>query len=151
MAGSYSGFIYAAKSMRLCGEGNEKKPVRKHDRRYPEMTQPEEKVQIDVKKIPYCCLKEAAKRDKKKLYQWIAIDECTRLRFVYGFEKHTPENSVKFLQILLKAFPFPIRTIQTDNGTEFTYKYISEEEECPFDTARRAATIVHKLILPRTP
>lgn len=40
------------------------------------------------------------------------------MRFVYGFEEHTPENSVKFLMMLIKAFPFRIKTIQTDNGTE---------------------------------
>ena len=58
-----------------------------------------------------------------------AIDECTRLRFVYGFEEHTPENTIKFLKMLVKAFPFPIKTIQTDNGTEFTYKFVSETEK----------------------
>ena len=53
--------------------------------------------------------------------------------------------------MLIKAFPFKIQTIQTDNGTEFTYKYISEDTECPFDTALRELGIAHKLIPPRTP
>ena len=127
------------------------KPPRKHDRRYPELSVPGEKVQIDVKEVPYCCLKGAAKRDGKHLYQWTAIDECTRVRFVYGFEAHTPENTVKFFKMLQKAFPFKIQTIQTDNGTEFTYKYISDTEKCPFDIALEAAGISHKLIPPRTP
>lgn len=64
---------------------------------------------------------------------WTAIDECTRFRFVYVFEEHTPENTVKFFKMLVKAFPFRIQTVQTDNGTEFTYKYISDSEENPFD------------------
>ena len=148
---SYSGFIYAARRMGLCGGMTEKRPPRKHDRRYPELTVPGEKVQIDVKEVPYNCLKGAAKRDGKHLYQWTAIDECTRVRFVYGFEEHTPENSVKFLKMLQKVFPFQIQTVQTDNGTEFTYKYISDTEESPFDKALAAAGIVHKLIPPRTP
>lgn len=148
---SYSGFIYAARRMGLCGGGTEKKRPRKQERRYPELMMPGEKVQVDVKEVPYCCLRGAAKRDGKHLYQWTAIDECTRIRFVYGFEEHTPENSVKFLEMLQKAFPFQIQTIQTDNGSEFTYKYISETEECPFDTALKAAKIDHKLIPPRTP
>ena len=148
---SYSGFIYAARRIGLCGGAQERKPSRKHDRRYPELGKPGEKVQIDVKEVPYCCLRGAAKRDGKHLYQWTAIDECTRYRFVYGFEEHTPENTVKFFRMLQKAFPFKIQTIQTDNGTEFTYKYISETEECPFDTVLRAADIEHKLIPPRTP
>ena len=148
---SYSGFIYAARRMGLCGRKTAEKPSWKQDRRYPELKTPGEKVQIDVKEVPYCCLKGAAKRDGKHLYQWTAIDECTRVRFIYGFEEHTPENSVRFLKMLQKVFPFPIRTIQTDNGTEFTYKYISETEKCPFDKALEAAGILHKLIPSRTP
>ena len=148
---SFSGFVYAAKRMGLCGGKAEKHPPRKHDRRYPELSVPGEKVQIDVKEVPYFCLKGAAKRDGKHLYQWTAIDECTRVRFVYGFEEHTPENSVKFLKMLQKVFPFQIQTVQTDNGTEFTYKYISDTEESAFDKALAAAGIVHKLIPPRTP
>ena len=108
-------------------------------------------MQIDGKEIPYHCLKGAARRDRKHLYQWTAIDECTRLRFVYGSEEHTPENSVDFLGWLLKAFPFPIQTVQTDNGTKFTCRFIGDTELCPFDEALTARGIVHKLIPPRTP
>lgn len=122
------------------------KPPRRHDRRYPELSVPGEKVQIDVKEVPYNCLRGVLKRDGKHLYQWTAIDECTRYRFVYGFEEHTLENTVKFFKMLQKVFPFKIQTIQTDNGTEFTCKYISEDTECPFDTALRNAGIEHKLI-----
>ena len=147
---SLSGMIYAAKRLELV-EKRKKQPPRRHDRRYPEILVPGEKVQIDVKEVPYNCLRGKVLRDGKHLYQWTAIDECTRLRFVCGFEEHTPENSVKFLRMLIKAFPFKIQTIQTDNGTEFTYKYISEDTECPFDTALRELGIAHKLIPPRTP
>ncbi len=58
---------------------------------------------------------------------------------------------MKFLSMLQVVFPFKIQTIQTDNGTEFTYKYISEDTPCPFDTALEKAGIDHKLIPPRTP
>lgn len=71
---------------------------------------------MDVKEVPYNCLKGAAKRDGKHLYQWTAIDECTKIRFIYGFEEHTPGNSVKFFMMLQRTFPFKIRVIQTDNG-----------------------------------
>ena len=147
---SLSGMIYAAKRLEL-GEQKKRKAPRHHDRRYPELKNPGEKVQIDVKEVPYHCLRGELLRDNKHLYQWTAIDECTRMRFVYGFTEHTPENSVKFLRMLVKAFPFKIQTIQTDNGTEFTYKYISETEECPFDKALRSFGIQHVLIPPRTP
>lgn len=90
-------------------------------------------------------------KDGKHLYQWAAIDECTRMRFVCDFEEHTPENSVKFLVMLIKAFPFRIKIIQTDNGTEFTYKYISDDNVCSFDKALQKLGIKHKLISLRTP
>ena len=41
---------------------------------------------------------------RKHLYQWTAIDECTRICFIYGFEEHTPENTVKFFKMLQKVF-----------------------------------------------
>ena len=147
---SLSGMIYAAKRLGLTETGKRKAPRRKY-RRYPELSVPGEKVQIDVKEVPFHCLRGDLLKNGKHLYQWTAIDECTRLRFVYGFEEHTPENSVKFLKMLVKVFPFKIQTVQTDNGTEFTYKYISETEENPFDEALRTQKIQHKLIPPRTP
>ena len=147
---SLAGMYRAAARMGL-GWGEKRKQPRRWSRRYPELAVPGEKVQIDVKEVPYICLKGAAKRDGKHLYQWTAIDECTRIRFVYAFEEHTPENSVKFMERLEKAFPFKIRTVQTDNGTEFTYKYISDGTICPFDAALAKAGIAHKLIPPRTP
>lgn len=147
---SFSGMVYAAKRIGLKEKSKPKKKSRVH-RRYPELKTPGEKVQIDVKEVPYNCLRGKVLREGKHLYQWTAIDECTRFRFVYGFEEHTPENTVKFLKKLLKAFPFRIQTIQTDNGTEFTYKYISETEISPLDKALNKLGIKHKLIPPRTP
>ena len=143
---SLSGMIHAAKRLELV-EKDKQRPARRCDRRYPEIQLPGEKVQVDVKEVPYNCLRGKVRRDGKHLYQWTAIDECTRVRFVYAFEEHTPENSVKFLRMLINK----IQTIQTDNGTEFTYKYISEDTECPFDTELRKLGIEHKQIPPRTP
>ena len=147
---SFSGMVYAAKRLGLKEVKQPKKKSRVH-RRYPELLEPGEKVQIDVKEVPYNCLRGKVLRDEKHLYQWTAIDECTRMRFVFGFEEHTPENSVRFLSMLIKVFPFKIKTIQTDNGTEFTYKFISDDKICPFDKALTKLGINHKLIPPRTP
>lgn len=148
---SFSGMVYAAKRMGLGSAGKNRKPPRTNSSRYPDMTYPGEKVQIDVKEVPYACLRGSLLRDGKHLYQWTAIDECTRVRFVYAFEEHTPENTVKFLKMLIKAFPFPIKTIQTDNGTEFTYKFISDTEKSPMDKYLEKLGIEHVLIPPRTP
>ena len=148
---SFSGMVYAAKRMGLTACKAVKKPPRKSERRYPEILTPGEKVQIDVKEVPYNCLRGEALRNNRHFYQWTAIDECTRMRFIYAFEEHTPENTVRFLAMLIKVFPFKIRTIQTDNGTEFTYKFISEERISPMDQALRRLGIAHVLIPPRTP
>ena len=142
--------VYAAKRMGL-KEKRTKKSPRKQARRYPELLMPGENVQIDVKEVPYNCLRGDALKYGRRFYQWTAIDECTRYRFVYAFEEHTPENTVKFLKMLLKEFPFKIQKIQTDNGTEFTYKYISDNEISPLDNVLQAMKIPHILIPPRTP
>lgn len=47
------------------------------------------------------------------------------------------------LKMLLKEFPFKIQKIQTDNGTEFTYKYISDNEISPLDKVLQALKIPH--------
>ena len=47
--------------------------------------------------------------DGKHLYQWTAIDECARYRYIFGYEEHIPENSLDFLNRLQKVFPFKIQ------------------------------------------
>jgi len=129
-------------------------PKKKGRRNYRQCTPceiPGEKVQIDVKHVPSDCIRGGHRRDGKSMYQWTAIDECTRIRFTCGYEEHTPENSVDFLTRLLAWFPFEIHCIQTDNGTEFTYTFISDTVKCPFETKLAELGITHRLIKPRTP
>jgi len=146
---SLSGLLHALRRLGLI-----EKPKKKGRRSYRQFSVceiPGEKIQIDVKEVPHWCIRGEHRLYEKKMYQWTAIDECTRWRFVYGFEEHTPENSVKFLKMLIEAFPFEIMTVQTDNGVEFTYKFISDEVPCPFETELKEQEIIHKLIKPRTP
>ena len=91
-------------------------------------------------------------RDNKHLYQWTAIDECTRIRFVYAFEEHTPENSVRFLLMLRKAFLFKIQTIQTDNDLTLYSKqqkaikdFIAKAKEC-VEMPKLTAQLLHTFI-----
>jgi len=147
---SAGGLHHALKRMGLLRQKKPKKKGRKPQSCTPALY-PGEKIQIDVKEVPFACLRGEVLRYSKHLYQWTAIDECTRYRFVYGYEEHTPANSVDFLKRLKKAFPFEIHTIQTDNGTEFTYRFISDTEKCPFEEALEKQKIVHRLIKPRTP
>ena len=40
-----------------------------------------------------------------------------------SFEEQSTYSSMIFLQELVRAFPFKIHKIQTDNGTEFTKRF----------------------------
>lgn len=134
--------------------GKIKQSKKKGRRNYRQCTPceiPGEKVQIDVKVVPTSCIKGVHSSQGKKMYQWTAIDECTRTRFLIGYEEHTPENSVNFLKRFLKWFPFEVMCIQTDNGIEFTYKFISDIEKCPFEEYLASVGIAHNLIKPATP
>ena len=52
-------------------------------------------------------------------------------RYLY-FEK-TPESTIDFMKRLIEYFPFRVHCIQTDNGTEFTYRKHFFETEHPLD------------------
>jgi len=76
---------------------------------------PGQKIQIDVKYVPSWCV-----AGHEKYYQYTAIDECTRIVFREMYDEHSTYNSKDFLMKLILALPFPIREVQTDNGSEFT-------------------------------
>lgn len=88
---------------------------------YEQMSYPGQRIQIDVKYVPAACLVGEAKG--QKFYQYTAIDEFSRWRYVEAFEEHSTYSSMVFLQHLIKAFPMPIECVQTDNGFEFTKQY----------------------------
>lgn len=106
-----------------------------------------ERVQIDVKFVPSSCLVEGM----PKLYQYTAVDECTRLRVRYIFDEHSNWNSVRFLHYVRKKMPFDIKCVQTDNGTEFTTALISPDTKSEFERYLAKEGIVHKRIRVATP
>lgn len=106
-----------------------------------------EKVQIDVKHVPIvCCAGKAG-----KLYQYTAIDECSRMRFRKIYDEHSSYNAGQFLEEVIAFFPFRIRCVQTDNGTEFTNALIGSEKLSVFEKCCRKHSIVHKRIRVATP
>ena len=118
---------------------------------YEQMKFPGQRVQIDVKFVPSVCL--VGDAADKKFYQYTAIDEYSRFRYLEAFEEHSTYSSAIFLEHLLKAFPFPIMCVQTDNGTEFTKRLLPAERRTPtlFETRLKQCGIEHKLIRPYTP
>jgi transposase InsO family protein len=118
---------------------------------YEQMLYPGQRVQIDVKYVPSTCLVGDAKG--KRFYQYTAIDEFSRLRYIEAFEEHNTYSSAVFLEHAVRFFKFPIRCIQTDNGLEFTNRFASTKYDLPnlFECKVAALGIRHKLIRPYTP
>ena len=118
---------------------------------YEQMHYPGERIQIDVKFVPTVCLVNEAKG--QKFYQYTAIDEFSRWRYVEAFEEHSTYSSAVFLEHLIKAFPMPIECVQTDNGAEFTKRFTSTKEEnlTLFQKRLKEHGIRHKQIRPFTP
>lgn len=102
---------------------NKKKQARK-PMPYERAVYPGQKIQIDVKFVPSYCV-----ANGKKYYQYTAVDECTRWTFREMYDEHSTYSSKDFLIKLIKAFPAPIREIQTDNGREFTNAYLTKNND----------------------
>jgi len=100
---------------RLGLEAGESKRKSYNPKPYKRAEYPGQKVQIDVKYVPSYCVSAGI-----KYYQFTAVDECTRYTFRGMYEERSTDSAYDFLKRLILSFPFPIREIQTDNGTEFT-------------------------------
>ena len=118
---------------------------------YEQMDHPGERIQIDVKFVPSACLVNSHVRGKQ-FFQYTAIDEYSRWRFVEAFEEHSSYSSAMFLEHLLKAFPFPVECVHTDNGPEFTNRFTTyPDKPTLFQVHLQNHGIRHKLIKPYTP
>ena len=118
---------------------------------YEQMQYPGQRVQIDVKFVPEACIVGEAKG--QKFYQYTAIDEYSRFRYLEAFEEHSSYSSAQFLKHLIEKFPFKIECVQTDNGMEFTKRLGNTQKPTPtlFERTLEQCGIRHKLIAPYTP
>lgn len=117
---------------------------------YEQMQYPGQRVQVDVKHVPSACLVGAV--EGQKFYQYTAIDEFSRFRYVEAFNESSTYTSTQFIEHLVKAFPMPIECIQTDNGFEFTKRFGGDKANpSMFEKKLRTLGIKHKLIRPFTP
>ena len=131
--------------------GLDKEPsvrLRRKPKPYQRAAYPGQKIQIDVKFVPNYCVS-----DGKKYYQYTAIDECTRFCFREMYDEHSTYSSKDFLMKLLKAFPFPFREVQTDNGTEWTKQLLVKDplNKTLFETALEDMGIIYSRIRVATP
>lgn len=126
-----------------------KKRKRRKNKPYEPILVPGERFQMDVKYVPKECL--VGELHGKKLYQYTAIDECTRWRHIAVFDELSTRNSVEFLRQTIERFPFEIECVQTDNGAEFTSRFSGAKHLSAFESELEDLNIRHKLIAPATP
>ena len=121
----------------------------------PIATYPGERVQIDVKFVPMECLTKELKEQGERYFQYTAIDEYTRLRYTYFCKEHTTYESAKFVDRLIRYYPFRVKLIQTDNGFEFTnrlsWNTSSRNIETIFERRLRELGIEYQNTRPHTP
>jgi len=114
-------------------------------------TSPGELIEMDV---AY-----AKKHKGKWLYQFTAIDCCTRWRFLKVYGEQSNRTAVGFLRELVVAAPFQIQGIKTDNGSIFTNYYTGYKKSADpshpkihvFDRTCQELGMVHYLIDPGKP
>ena len=119
---------------------------------YEQMTYPGQRVQIDVKVVPLRCIADPELR----LFQYTAIDEFSRLRFLAAYSEQSTYSSADFLSRLVKWYGrrgIKVECVQTDNGFEFTNRFSNSKRDLPtlFENTAADLDIRHKLIRPYTP
>jgi transposase InsO family protein len=110
-------------------------PHRKRWQRY-EKPRPGHRLQLDVKFL------ERIPRTRKRLYQFTAIDDCTRIRVLKVYDACNQRTAIRFIDDVRRRLPFRIQVIQTDNGAEFQSQFHWHVE---------SLDIRHVYIRPRTP
>jgi transposase InsO family protein len=101
-----------------------------------EKPQPGHRLQLDVKFL------ERIAGTQKRLYQFTAIDDCTRIRVLKIYPACNQATAIHFVEEVLRRLPFRVLVIQTDNGAEFQSRFHWHLEE---------RDIRHVYIRPRTP
>ena len=81
---------------------------------YEQMQYPGQRVQVDVKVVPLKCLA----NPEERLYQYTAIDEYTRLRYLGAYPEQSTYSSADFLEKMAAWFKrrgIQVECVQTDN------------------------------------
>jgi len=148
------GLYYAMQRLGIYVKTPSKKKESEQVERYV-ATYPGERVQIDVKYVPVNCLSNELRAKGEKFYQYTAIDEYTRLRYMWYTNEHSTYESAKFVERVVKVFPFKIECIQTDNGFEFTnrlsWNTFMRKKKTMYENKLEELGIKQRLIKPHTP
>jgi transposase-like protein len=102
---------------------------------------------IDVTYMP--------KLEGQKYYLFVAIDRATRLMYYKIYKHKSSANAVAFFKECHAFFPFYITHVLTDNGLEFTDKFVSKTKTVSgnhiFDKLCKDENVDHRLTAPFTP
>src|SRR5689334_23920881 len=101
-----------------------------------EKPQPGHRLQLDVKFL------ERIPGTQKRLYQFTAIDDCTRIRVLKIYDACNQRTAIQFIDEVVRRLPFRVHVVQTDNGAEF---------QSAFHWYLERRDIRHVYIRPRTP
>src|SRR4029079_10992683 len=92
------------------------RPHGKRWQRY-EKPRPGHRLQMDVKFL------ERIPGTRKRLYQFTAIDDCTRIRVLKVYDACNQATAIRFANEVIRRLPFRIQVVQTDNGAEFQSQF----------------------------
>jgi transposase InsO family protein len=127
--------ILGAHGMNRLPANQKHRPHKKRWQRY-EKAQPGHRLQLDVKFL------ERIPGTKKRLFQFTAIDDCTRIRVLKVYDACNQTTAIRFIDEVLRRLPFRVLVVQTDNGAEFQSR---------FHWHLQGLDIRHVYIRPRTP
>ena len=104
---------------------------------------------IDIKYLPQM------PDETRRRYLFVAIDRATRWVFMRTYRDQSERSSTDFLRRLKQAAPMKIKTILTDNGSQFTDRFTSATKSPTgkhvFDLVCKELEIDHRLCPPRHP
>ena len=109
-------------------------------------------IHMDVKHLPAL--------QKRKSYAFVAIDRATRYVYLEIHPRRDAKTAAGFLARFLADFPYPVHTILTDNGAEFTDRFAVDMKgkphdkpsgKHPFDCLCAGKKIEHRLTKPYKP
>jgi transposase InsO family protein len=111
------------------------RPYGKRWKRYEKLV-PGHRLQVDVKFL------ERIPGTRRRLFQFTAIDDCTRIRVLKIFDACNQRAAIQFIDEVRRRLPFRVHVVQTDNGAEF---------QSQFHWHLEALDVRHCYIRPRTP
>jgi transposase InsO family protein len=135
IAGSSVHRILTRHGMNRLPANQKHQPHGKRWQRY-EKPQPGHRLQLDVKFL------ERIPGTRRRLYQFTAIDDCTRIRVLKVYDACNQRTAILFIDEVIRRLPFRLQVVQTDNGAEF---------QSQFHWHLETLDIRHVYIRPRTP